>query len=97
MNPDPVYSGAVAFGTNAASVDAACAVLIGFDPEKIPIVRQAFRCKHFPLTDWDWKDVKLVSNKPEWNGLLTDIPFKDTFHFEPHFGWKSHIERLEGK
>jgi hypothetical protein len=97
MNPDPVHSGTVVFGTNPASVDAACAILVGFDPAKIPIIRQAFRCKHYPLTDWDWPDVRLVSNKPEWNGLLTDISFMDTFHFEPHFGWKGHIERPEGK
>jgi len=97
MNPDPVPSGIVVFGTNPASVDAACAILMGFDPEKIPIIRQAFRCKRYTLTDWDWRDLRLVSNKPEWNGLLTDMPFKDTFHFEPHFGWKGHIERLEGK
>ncbi len=95
MNTDPVHSGIVVFGTNAASVDAACAVLMGFDPEKIPIIRQAFLCKHFPLADWDWRDVKLVSNKPEWNGLLPAIPSEATFHFEPHFGWKGHIERRE--
>lgn len=93
MNPDPVHSGIVVFGTDPASVDAACAVLMGFDPEKIPIIRQAFRCEHFPLADGDWRDVRLVSNKPEWNGLLPDIPYEATFHFEPHFGWKGHIER----
>lgn len=92
-NPDPVPAGIVVFGLNPASVDAACAYLMGYDPERIPIVRQAFRCQHYPLVDWDWRAVRMVSNRPDWNGLLPDIPDDATFHFEPHFGWKEHIER----
>jgi hypothetical protein len=66
---------------------------MGYDPEKIPIVRQAFRCRHYPLAEWDWRDVKLISNMTDWNGYLSKIPDEATFHFEPHFGWKGHIER----
>ncbi len=93
MNPDPVPAGVVLFGTHPASVDAACAWLMGFDPEKIPIVRQAFRCRRYPLADWDWRDVRMASNHPEWCGLLPEISDETTFHFTPHFGWKGHIER----
>ena len=93
MNPDPVPAGMVLFGTNPASVDAACAVLMGFDPDLIPIVRQAFRCRHYPLADWEWQDVELCSNEPAWNGRLSDIPVELTLHFKPHFAWAGHIER----
>lgn len=93
MNPDPVQAGLIVFGTNPANVDAACAYLMGYDPELIPIVRQAFRCRHYPLTDWDWRDVQLISDKPEWNGLLPEIASHTTCHFKPHFGWRGHIER----
>ncbi|TES88232.1 MAG: DUF362 domain-containing protein, partial [Desulfobacteraceae bacterium] len=68
MNPDPVYAGLLAFGINPASVDAACAVIMGFDPDKIPIVRNAFRCQHYPIAEWDWRDVVIVSNRDDWNG-----------------------------
>lgn len=95
MNPDPVAAGVVMFGIHPASVDAACACLMGFDPEKIPIVRQAFRCRNYPLADWDWRDVRLLSNRRPWCGLLDEIPDESTFHFEPHFGWKGHVERGE--
>lgn len=94
MNPDPVLAGIVVFGSHPASVDATCAYLMGFDPEKIPIVRQAFRCYPYPLAEWDWKDIKLISNRLDWNGPLLGIPDESTFHFEPHFGWKGHIERI---
>ena len=96
MNPDAVPAALVVFGTNPASVDAACALLMGFDPEKIPIIRQAFRCHQYPLAEWGWHDVRLMSNRAEWNGLLPDIPAESTFRFEPHFGWSGHIERAAG-
>ncbi|MBN2474002.1 MAG: DUF362 domain-containing protein [Pirellulales bacterium] len=94
MNPDPVAAGTVVFGIDAPSVDAACAWLMGFDPQRIPIVRQAFRCTHYPLSDWDWPDVRLISNRPEWCGPLPEIRDDATFHFMPHFGWKGHVERV---
>lgn len=93
MNPDPLPAGLVVFGLHPASVDAACAYLMGYDPERIPIVRQAFRCQHYALAEWNWRDVILVSDKPEWNGLLPEIADEVTFHFKPHFGWRGQIER----
>jgi uncharacterized protein (DUF362 family) len=93
LNPDPVEAGLVLFGTNAASVDAACAVLMGFDPDLIPIVRNAFHTRAYPLAEWDWRDVRVVSNRPGWNRPLGEIDPDSALHFEPHFGWKNHIER----
>jgi uncharacterized protein (DUF362 family) len=97
MNPDPVLAGIVVFGEHPATVDAACAYLMGFDPEKIPIVREAFRCQSYPLAEWHWRDVQLISNHAAWNGKLEDIASDATLHFEPHFGWKGHIERTNGE
>lgn len=93
MNPDPVPAGVLVFGLHGPSVDAACAYLMGYDPERIPIVRQAFRCQHFPLAEWNWTDVSLLSDRAEWNGLLPEVADEATFRFEPHFGWKGRIER----
>jgi uncharacterized protein (DUF362 family) len=91
MNPDPFPAGLMVFGIHPPDVDAACAVLMGFDPERIPIIREAYRCESYPLVDWSWRDVPLASNRPEWNAALAGI--ESTFRFEPHFGWKGHIER----
>lgn len=93
ISPDPVLAGLIVFGVHPASVDAACAVLMGFDPERIPIVRQAFDCRAYPLTEWGWRDVRIVSNLTDCNGGLADIADDATLHFAPHFGWRGHIER----
>ncbi|MCC6234728.1 MAG: DUF362 domain-containing protein, partial [Verrucomicrobiales bacterium] len=84
INPDPIQSNIVLFGSNPASVDAACAVFMGFDPDKIPLIRQAFRCKHYPIASWDWREVRVVSNRDEWNGYLHQIPPGSTPRFRPH-------------
>jgi hypothetical protein len=93
LNPDPYPAGIIVFGSNPAELDAACAVLMGFDPDKIPVIRQAFRCSHYPVAQGDWRDLWVASDRPEWEGRLGDISPEATLHFEPHFGWKGHIER----
>ena len=93
MNPDPVESGVVLFGVHPASVDAACVLLMGFDPERVPIVREAFRCERYPLAEWDWRDVHIVSDRDDWSRGLVEVDPESTFHFEPHFGWTGRIER----
>ncbi|HXH06596.1 MAG TPA: DUF362 domain-containing protein [Vicinamibacterales bacterium] len=94
MNPDPAFCGIVVFGLNAPCVDAVCAYLMGFDPNKIPIIREAFHRRPYMLADLNWWDVCVISNRREWTGRLLDIPDESTFRFEPHFGWKGRIERL---
>ncbi|MFB6264785.1 MAG: DUF362 domain-containing protein [Bradymonadaceae bacterium] len=93
MNPDPKRAGTLVFGRHPASADAACTWLMGFDPEKIPIVRQAFKCDDFSLAEWGWRDITVGSDVDRWDGPLAEIPDSATFRFEPHFGWVGHIER----
>lgn len=93
MNPDPKPAGVVLFGTNPGAVDAAAAVLMGFDPDRIPVVRQAFRSRGFAISCGDWRDVRVKSNVPEWDGALGDVYQQGgVLDFAPHFGWKGHIE-----
>lgn len=93
LNPDPKPAGLLVFGVNAVSVDATCAYLMGFDPAKIPIIRQAFHCRTYPLTEGDWTDVQVVSNRPEWTRRLPEIDVSSTIPFRPHFGWTGALER----
>jgi len=93
LNPDPVAAGVVLFGVHPPSVDAVCAYLMGFDPDKVPIVARAFQCRSFPLSDHSWRDIIVHSNDGAWERRLVEISAVDTFHFKPHFGWQGHIEQ----
>jgi uncharacterized protein (DUF362 family) len=96
MNPDPVQAGVILFGLSVPGTDATAAYLMGFDPAKIPIVRQAFQCQHYPLAAGDWPAVQVISNWPDWNGSLGELLDRSTFRFQPHFGWTGSIERQQG-
>lgn len=96
MNPDPVDARVIIFGLHPASVDAACACLMGFDPDKIPIVREAFAEEPYRLAEWRWQDVEILSNRGEWCTVLSSFDESASLRFEPHFGWKGHIERTSG-
>jgi uncharacterized protein (DUF362 family) len=93
LDPDPLPAGIVFFGVHPPSVDAACGYLMGFDPGKIPIVSHAFQCEKFPLSNHAWREIVVRSNNDRWNRRLAGISANDTLHFEPHFGWKGHIEQ----
>jgi uncharacterized protein (DUF362 family) len=92
MDPDPVQAGFISFGTNPVAVDLVTTWLMGFDPEAIPIIANAFECSRYSLTDFQPEDVMVESNHADWNRAFTEIPVASTLDFEPHFGWKSHIE-----
>jgi hypothetical protein len=66
---------------------------MGFDPDKVPIVRQAFQCRDLPLAEHSWKEIVVVSNHAPWNRSLNSIEDRETFHFKPHFAWKGKVER----
>jgi uncharacterized protein (DUF362 family) len=94
LNPDPFPSGIVAFGSDPAAVDAACAWLMGFDPERLPVVRESFAPSRFPISALpSWREVRISSNYGLWSGPLEGIPLDECFRFRPHFGWTGAVER----
>ncbi|WP_083749376.1 DUF362 domain-containing protein [Frankia sp. CcI49] len=92
MSPDALPGRLVAFGTTPAAVDAAVTVLFGFDPERVPTVRQGFRCHRLPLANGDWREVELVGDDTDWNGPIGNIHPTATLQAEPHFAWKGRVE-----
>jgi uncharacterized protein (DUF362 family) len=92
MNPDPVAARLVVIGCDPVAVDAVCGTLMGFDVERIPIVREAFRARGWPLTEVAFGEIATASNEPAWNGRLVDLPHDSLLQFQPHFGWTGQVE-----
>lgn len=82
LNPTPAPSGLVLFADDIATGDRACCELIGFDPDRIPLVRDAGD---------RWTGATVVTNGRlrRWDELAG----RPEFRFEPPPGWAGHVER----
>jgi len=90
--PDGKNTGLLIAGTNPVAVDAVCAKLMGFDWRKIPAIQKSFSISRYSICDFDYEDVSIESDFPGYNGSISDLSYEESFCFEPHFGWKNHIE-----
>jgi hypothetical protein len=62
LSPQPLPLGLVFAGENAAAVDLVGALLLGYDPERIPIIREAFKRFQWPLTTFAQDEVTLLGD-----------------------------------
>jgi uncharacterized protein (DUF362 family) len=90
MAPDPVATGVIIAGTHPVAVDVTAATLMGFNWEKIRLLKNAFRMKQLSFVEFDAGKIEVVSNKAEWRGGINQL--EDCFTFRPHFGWIGAIE-----
>ena len=93
MEADACPAGLVAAGFNALAVDTVCALVMGFDPDRLPLLREGWRAAELPLAQFGPEDVRCASNVEGWNGGLADLMRGPSLDFRPHFGWRGHIER----
>ncbi|MGH9082171.1 MAG: DUF362 domain-containing protein [Acidimicrobiales bacterium] len=90
MAPDPRPCGVVVAGTHPVAVDTVCATLMGFQWDRLPMLRNAFETRHLVLTPFRSEDVLVVSDNADWSGPLAEM--RGPFAFRPHFGWVGAIE-----
>lgn len=86
--PDPIESNVVVAGDNPAEVDAVCCKLMGFDPRKIPLVREAFASHRWPISRGSMADVRVFDEREGKEILLDAVQPAVLGGFKPHFGWK---------
>lgn len=89
LKPEAVHSGTLVFGNNVAFADQIVAYLMGFDPGKIAIVREAFMSMKYPLVDELSGDKKLVYNGKHIS--LSELPKIVKSRFKPPYGWVGKI------
>jgi hypothetical protein len=90
MSPDPKPCGLVLAGTHPVAVDCVAATLMGFDWQKLRLLRESFRICEMNFVPFATEAIRTVSNHAAWNGTLEQ--FDDRFDFRPHFGWVGAIE-----
>jgi uncharacterized protein (DUF362 family) len=90
MAPDAKPCGVIIAGTHPLAVDCVAATLMGFDPQRIRMLKNGFSMRELNFAPFKLEDIDVVSNKPAWNGKLATM--EETFDFKPHFGWTGAIE-----
>jgi uncharacterized protein (DUF362 family) len=93
LRPDPVPAGVLIGGFNPVALDAVGATLMGFDIAKIPLITKGFedrkqKCPLYPAAPAE--DINIANEGNQLN--LTDLATNPPFKFEPHPGWKGHVE-----
>ena len=90
---DPVHSGVLLIGSNPVSMDIVAATLMGFDPDKIRLIRKAIddKKKKSSLFFGYKNDINVVDN----GSVISLEKFADgrNLHYKPHPAWIGFIER----
>jgi len=90
LSPSPVGLGVMTLGLNVAALEWVHSFLMHFDPEKIPLLDNAFAPNRWPLADFSPADIKLYIN----GELLSNVKSAAQFgrHFMPPTGWRGHCD-----
>jgi uncharacterized protein (DUF362 family) len=93
MAPDPKPCGVILAGMHPVAVDCVAATVMGFDWQKMRLLRNSFRMRELNFVSFDPDEIQIISNKPAWSGTMEEMD--ESFTFRPHFGWVGAIERSE--
>jgi len=92
LSPDPVAAGVLIAGANPVTTDAVASALMGFDVEKIPLIRHALEQKDHvcPFFRGSREGIRIVNG--ERTLTLQEFASERKYSFEPHPNWKGQIE-----
>ena len=92
LHPRSKRAGVLVAGSHPAAMDLVCCRLMGFDDRKVPLIRGAFDQESRPvLHPGGPENVRVVSNHAPFERLF-ELARSETLAFEPHRGWKGHVE-----
>ena len=94
LTPRPRKTGVILFSPDICAVDAACALIMGYDPLRIPLVKNSFINMPLPLTDDPLNDLCLILNGQRVSA--SDILRQFSSPFLTPKGWRGAIE-ADGK
>ncbi len=91
LDPAPKTAGAILAGASPVAVDLTCARWMGFDRERLPLLRRAFRAHALSLVAYepDQTVYRSTDGQGEQSVACLEAPM---LPFRPHFGWQGHVE-----
>jgi len=90
LRPSAHFTGAVIFSPDICALDAACALIMGYDPLRIPLIHHSFEGGPFPLSEGPFSDISLsVNGNPISAG---DLLHEFWQPYKAPKGWRGHIE-----
>jgi uncharacterized protein (DUF362 family) len=92
LAPDPVAAGVLISGFNPVAIDAVGATLMGFNIEKIPLIKKGFEdsVSSNPVCTVLPDDIVVIDEDTKMT--LDEFQKRRNLHFEPHPAWKGHVE-----
>lgn len=89
--PDPIQSRVLLCGTDPAIVDAVACQLMGFLPETVPLVANAFAEHRWSIATCAINDVRVFDRRINQDVALNAVSGAVLGGFQPHFGWKERL------
>lgn len=93
LSPSPVPLGVMTMGFSAPAVEWVNALLMNFDPDRIPLIRNAFDKRSFPLASFAPSDIRVLAGGEVIP--LADVSAEFGRPFNAPSGWRGHCE-LQG-
>jgi hypothetical protein len=90
LTPLPRPTGVVLFGDDICAVDWACCFVMGFDPQKIPLLRNSLSISRFPLSAARSHEIEVCLNGEA--APLNSLAKAFSPQFRPPKGWVGKIE-----
>ena len=81
-----VHSGVLALSDDLSAADHVNAILMGFDPVRIPMVRESARLKKYPLANTDPLCGEVTLNARAMS--MAELEQMEKTHYEPQEGWR---------
>jgi hypothetical protein len=89
LSPTAVRSGLLLFSDNPLAADYVSAIMMNFDPNRIPMILEASRLAKYPLIDHPLVDERVIYNGS--SVLLSDLPKLVSHRYKPPVGWNGRL------
>ena len=94
LRPAPVASGFLTGALNPAAAEWVNTLAMGWNPQCLPIVREAFGAFRWPLTDFQAADIQVATASGVRPAAAIVPPNGERFRASK--GWRGHVEAAAG-